>query len=146
VARLGQALASAEQQVEQYGAKLRAAALASRELPVDVYSGSDKGAIKSAILSYWKERYPADKVLGVRFFETNWTRETNWKENATSIYKSDYSWLPVKVVVQTSGEVAALYPAFANKQHQSGDKMVISDDRGGAAYAVSEMLLKKVKF
>jgi hypothetical protein len=146
VARLRKAIAAAAGQLEQKGAALKAEQLAARKMPVDVYTGSDKAAIKAQMLAHWKQKYPQDKVLGIRFFETNWTRETNWKTNATSIYKSDYSWLPAKVVVQTSGEIATLYPIFANKQHQSGNKMVISDDRGGAGYAVSEMLMKNVKF
>ncbi len=146
VARLRKAIDAAAAQVQQKGSALKAEQLAARKMPVDVYSGSDKAAIKQQMLAHWKQKYPQDKVLGIRFFETNWTRETNWKTNATSIYKSDYSWLPAKVVVQTSGEIATLYPVFANKQHQSGNKMVISDDRGGGAYAISEMLMKNVKF
>lgn len=146
VARLRRAIDAAAGQLEQKGAALKAEQLAARKMPVDVYSGSDKTAIKQQMLAHWKQKYPQDKVLGIRFFETSWTRETNWKTNATSIYKSDYSWLPAKVVVQTNGEIATLYPIFANKQHQKENKMVISDDRGGGAYTVSEMLLKNVKF
>lgn len=146
VARLRRAIDTAAAGLEQRGAALKAEQLAARKMPVDVYTGSDKGAIKQQMLAHWKQKYPQDKVLGIRFFETSWTRETNWKSNATSIYKSDYSWLPAKVVVQTSAEVATLYPVFANKQHQKENKMVISDDRGGSAYAVSEMLMKNVKF
>ena len=146
VPRLRRAIEAAAAKVEQKGSALKAEQLAARKMPVDVYGGSDKAAIRQQMLAHWKQKYPQDKVLGIRFFETSWTRETNWKANATSIYKSDYSWLPAKVVVQTSAEVATLYPVFANKQHQKENKMVISDDRGGGAYAISEMLMKNVKF
>jgi len=53
--------------------------------------------------------------------------------------------LPVKVIVQTSDEVATLFPAFANTQ-QMGSKSTISDDRSGSSYVVGKMLLKNVKF
>ncbi len=143
--KLRHALEEAEKQVAAQGASLEAAQIAERQMPVDVYAGGDKADLKAKILAYWKQKYPADKVLGVRFFEESWTRETNWKENATSIYKTDYSWLPAKVVVETGGEVASLYPAFANKQ-QSGGKLTISDDRSGSSYGVGKMLMKNVKF
>ncbi|MBI4911840.1 MAG: hypothetical protein HY823_03805 [Acidobacteria bacterium] len=146
VPRLRKAIDAAAAHLEQKGSALKAEQLASRKMPVDVYSGADKAAIKAQMLAHWKQKYPQDKVLGIRFFESNWTRETNWKANATSIYKSDYSWLPAKVVVQSSAEIATLYPIFANKQHQKDNKMVISDDRGGAGYVVSEMLMKNVRF
>ncbi len=146
VLRLSRAVEDAEKQARGAGSALKAEALAARKMPVEAYSGPDKAGIKAQMLAYWKQKYPQDKVLGIRFFETHWKRETNWKSNATSIYKSDYSWLPAKVVVQTSAEVAALYPVFANKQHQQENKMVISDDRGGREYAVDEMLMRNVKF
>jgi hypothetical protein len=145
VVQLLKSIEQAESQVRAQGNQLEAAAIAGRAMPVDVYKGSDKAALKDSILAYWKARYPQDKVLGVRFFETDWTRETNWKLSINTAYKTDYSWLPVKVIVQTSDEVATLFPAFANTQ-QMGSKSTISDDRSGSSYVVGKMLLKNVKF
>lgn len=146
VVRLTNAANAAEQKIEAMGKQLSSDALAKREMPSDGYAGSDKAALKGQILAHWKKKYPNDKVLGVRFFQTEWTRETNWKSNATSIYKSDYSWLGVKVVVQKNDEVASLFPAFANKQHQNSDQVIVSDDRSGSSYVVGEMLMKNVRF
>lgn len=139
-------IAAAEKDIEAMGLKLKQAALAARKMPAEAYTGGDKAALKAQILSYWKAKYPSDKVLGVRFFQNFWKRETSWKDNATSIYKSDYSWLPVKVIVQTSPEIATLYPVFANKQHQEGNRVVISGDHSGGMYVVDEMLMKNVRF
>jgi hypothetical protein len=137
---------AAATQIEQWGKALKAEKLAGRKMPVEAYTGGDKAGLKAQVLAYWKGKYPQDKILGLRFFETNWTRETNWKTNATSIYKSDYSWLPVKVVVQDSGEIAKIYPVFVNKQHQSGNRIVITGDHSGGGYVVDEMLMKNVRF
>ncbi len=145
VIQLTRALTEAEGQARALGNQLEASAIAGRAMPVDVYAGGDKAALKASVLAYWQARYPKDKVLGVRFFETAWTHETNWKLSINTAYLTDYSWLPVKVVVQTSDEVAALFPAFANKQQGSG-KTTISDDRSGSSYVVGKMLMKNVKF
>lgn len=146
VVQLTRAIGEAEAQVRAQGNQLEAAAIAGRAMPVDVYAGADKAALKASILAYWQARYPKDKVLGVRFFETGWTRETNWKLSINTAYLTDYSWLPVKVVVQTSDEVASLFPAFANTQQQGSGKTTISDDRSGSSYVVGKMLMKNVKF
>ena len=85
-------------------------------------------------------------MLGIRFFEAGWTRENNLKASINTIYETDYSWLPAKVVVESSAEVAALYPVFANRQNQEGGRLTISDDRSGSAFGVGKMLMKNVKF
>ncbi len=146
VGPLQRRIEAAATQIEQWGKALKAEKLAGRKMPVEAYAGGDKTGLKAQVLAYWKGKYPQDKILGLRFFETNWTRETNWKSNATSIYKSDYSWLPVKVIVQENGEIAKLYPAFVNKQHQSGNRIVITGDHSGGGYVVDEMLMKNVRF
>jgi hypothetical protein len=146
VMQLTRAIADADAQVRAQGNQLEAAAIAGRAMPVDVYAGADKAALKASILAHWQTRYPKDKVLGVRFFETAWTRETNWKLSINTAYLTDYSWLPVKVVVQTSDDVASLFPAFANTQQQGSGKTTISDDRSGSSYVVGKMLIKNVKF
>ena len=146
VEALRQALAAAEKQVTNLGNALDAEQTAARKMPADVYSGADKAALKASMLAYWKQTYPKDKVLGVRFFEAGWTRENNLKASINTIYETDYSWLPAKVVVESSAEVAALYPVFANRQNQEGGRLTISDDRSGSAFGVGKMLMKNVKF
>lgn len=48
--------------------------------------------------------------------------------------------------MMTQRAFALLYPVFANKQLQSENKLIISDDRSGSAYSVGRMLMKNVKF
>jgi hypothetical protein len=146
VAPLKARIAAAAKDIDAMGLKLKQAELASRKMPVDVYGGGDKASLKAQILAFWKAKYPQDKILGIRFFETNWKRETAWNANATNLYKTDYSWLPVKLIVQTSPDIATLYPVFANKRHLEGNKIVIAGDHGGGGYVVSEMLMKNVRF
>ncbi len=113
----------------------------SEPAPIDVYAGEDKEKFRSMILSAWKKRYPSDKVLGVRFPVDHWIRNSNYKANATSIYKTDTSVLPARVVVQTDNRYATIFPAYINKNNLNGH-ITVGVDTKKSQYVIRQMALK----
>ncbi len=116
----------------------------SQQTPPDIYAGADKEKFRSMISSAWKKKYPQDKVLGIRFHSDHWVRNSNYKADAVSIYKSDTSVLPVSVVVQRDDKIATIFPAYINKNNLSGAISAgVNTKKKG--YVVKEMLLSNWK-
>ena len=113
----------------------------SEPAPADIYMGEDKEQFRSMNLSAWKKRYPNDKILGVRFPVDHWIRNSNYKANATSIYKTDTSVLPARVVVQTDNSYATIFPAYINKNNLNG-QITVGVDTKKRQYVIKRMLLK----
>ncbi len=113
----------------------------SEPTPPDIYKGADKEKFRSMISDAWKKKYPQDKVLGIRFHSDHWVRNSNYKADAVSIYKSDTSVLPVSVVVQRDASVATIFPAYINKNNLSGE-ISVGVNTKKKSYVVKEMLLK----
>ncbi len=126
---------------EQYSAK----AAAAFRLPAEAYGGGDKAKLKGQLLAKWKELYPGDQVLGVRFLKGDWERrkESNW--NNGSWYHYDNSVLLVYVVIRKSAELATVYPAYINKNNQTG-AIAIGAGTKGNSYSHQDMLMKNVSF
>lgn len=126
---------------EQYSAK----AAAAFRLPAEAYGGGDKASLKGRVLAKWKELYPGDQVLGVRFLKADWERrkESNW--NNGSWYHYDNSVLLVYVVIRKSAELATVYPAYINKNNQTG-AIAIGAGTKGNSYSHQDMLMKNVSF
>lgn len=124
---------------EQYNKK----AAAAYRLPADQYTGGDKGAINAQVLAKWKALYPNDQVLATRFPMSAWERRKEADWNNGSWYYYDNSALLVYVVVKKSGELATVYPAYVNKNHQNG-KVVIGAETKGNGYSHQDMLLKNM--
>jgi len=135
------AKASVERLSEEYSRK----AAAAFRLPAEAYGGADKAKIKGQLLAKWKELYPADQVLGVRFLKSDWERrkESNW--NQGSWYHYDNSVLLVYVVIRKSTELATVYPAYINKNNQTG-AITIGAGTKGNSYSHQDMLMKNVSF
>lgn len=114
------------------------------QTPPDVYSKGDKAELKKMIMEAWKAKYPQDKILGIRFHMKEWKREKNVRSNETSIYLNDKSALAVSVVTQTDDRVATIFPAYINKDNQSGT-MNIGCDTKSKGYVIKQMLVSNYK-
>ncbi|BAO43310.1 hypothetical protein [Thiolapillus brandeum] len=118
--------------------------VASEPTPPDVYAGKDKEKFRSMIASAWKNKYPQDKVLGIRFHSDHWVRNSAYNTNATGLYKTDTSVLPVSVIVQSSSTHATIFPAYINRNNLSG-AISAGVDTKKKSYVVKEMLLSNWK-
>lgn len=96
--------------------------IATEATPEDLYSGADKAALRQLIASAWKEAYPKDEVMGIRFVAKEWQANKNVHRNAAGkvLYVNDKAVLLVSVVVKTSPEIATIFPAYINKDNQTG--------------------------
>ncbi len=112
--------------------------------PADIYSGSDKAKFHTMIDSAWRKKYPQDKILGIRFHSNSWVRNANYKTNATGIYKTDTSVLPVSVVIQHGARFATIFPAYINKNNLTGS-ITAGVNTKKKEYVVKEMLLSNWK-
>jgi len=143
--RLADAIADARAGVEKLKTEYRRTAAEKYRLPAEKYSGGDKAKLKKMVLDKWKETHPNDKVLGVRFHMADWQRKKESNYNNGTWYHYDNSVLAVLVAVKTSAELATVYPAYVNKNNQSG-ALTIGADTKGSAYVHNDMLLKNVSF
>ena len=116
----------------------------SEPTPADVYSGADKSELGKMIEKAWKQKYPGDTVLGLRFHMKNWKRDANLKANSTSVYATDTSVLSVSVMVKDGDRHVLIFPAYINKDNLDGS-INIGVDTKKSQYIVKKMLLKNWK-
>lgn len=126
---------------DQYNRK----AAAAFRLPPEAYNGGDKSTFRQQVTAKWKENYPGDQVLGIRFLKADWERKKESTYNNGTWYHYDNSVLLVYVVIKKSAELATAYPAYINKNNQSG-AITIGAQTKGNAYSHSDMLMKNVNF
>jgi len=138
---INNARASVERLSEEYSKK----SAATFRLPAEAYKGSDKTALGQQIQGKWKENYPADQILGLRFLKSDWERNKEWNYNNGTWYHYDNSVLLVYVVIKKSAELATVYPAYVNKNNDSG-AITIGAQTKGNTYSHQDMLLKNVSF
>lgn len=143
--RLAGTITESRAGAEKLKAEYKRTAAEKYRLPVEKYSGGDKSKLKKMVLDKWKELYPGDKVLGVRFHMANWERKKESNYNKGTWYDYDNSVLAVLVVVKTSNELATVYPAYVNKNNQNG-AMTIGAETKGSGYVQNDMLLKNAAF
>lgn len=144
-AKASAAIASAKSEVESLSGQYSTKAAASFRLPAEAYNGSDKGRLRDQITAKWKENYPGDQVLGVRFLKADWERRKESNYNNGSWYHYDNSVLLTYVVIKKSSELATVYPAYVNKNNQSGAITIGAQTKGGS-YSHQDMLMKNVSF
>jgi hypothetical protein len=142
---LAKTIAEARAGVEKLKLEYRRIAAVKYRLPPEKYSGSDKAKLKKMVLDKWKELYPGDKVLGVRFHMGEWQRKKESNFNNGTWYHYDNSVLAVLVAVKTSAELATVYPAYLNKNNQGG-AMTVGAGTKGDGYVQNDMLLKNASF
>jgi hypothetical protein len=139
-----QAIAAAKAAAQQLADQINTKAAAAYRLPPEAYAGGDKGKLKQLVLAKWRELYPADQVLGVRFHEATWDRRKETTLNNGTYYHYDTSKLTVYVVVKKSAALGVVYPAYLNKDHRSGE-LVVGADTKGSTYIHYDVLMQNVK-
>ncbi|MEB3221467.1 MAG: hypothetical protein VKS61_05270 [Candidatus Sericytochromatia bacterium] len=137
-----QALADARAKVTRSASSFSEAAAAAYRLPPEAYHGADKAQLAAVVRATWKEKYPQDQILALRFPRAGWKRDRELKQNATGWYRTDVSSLVVYVVVKQSATVATVYPAYLNKNHMQGDALTVGADTKGSGYVHEELLIK----
>jgi hypothetical protein len=139
------AYAKTKKATDAQAASLKELITAEMRAPADNYSGDDKKAIEKEILDAWKEKWPKDKVLGLRFHMKQFDRRVEWTyyEASSTWKKSDVSVLCITVIVQTSDTIATMYPSYVNLDNISSKRTLGVDTKGGI-YVNEEMLVKNL--
>lgn len=120
---------------------IKNAALGSVKMPADLYKGADKPEWIQLIKQTWQLRHPQDKILAIRFDQTQWKREKSkqWVENGDYFKHYDSSSMLVKVILEKDADVARLVPVFIQINHHDQNRKVV-----GGTGAEQEMLRKNV--
>jgi hypothetical protein len=120
--------------------------LAATSAPVDLYTGADKEEIRDMVTQAWKKKYPKDDILGVRFPNKTWVRDSVWRWSSADKgwSNNDTSVLRLAVIVKTDKTVATIYQAYVNRDNAS-DSVNVGVDTKGNEYVVEEMLLENWK-
>lgn len=127
-------------------AAIRAKLIASVEPPADVYRGRDRKKLEKMIRTAWKETYPGDTILDVRFPSTQWktTRTKRWNDTMHEWQYNNVSALAAVVIVKNpDGKTATIYRAFINRDNRSGELSAGVNTKYGG-YVVEEVLLSKL--
>jgi hypothetical protein len=113
--------------------------------PKDNYSGKDKAELKAKIQEKWKERYPKDEIVAIRFDRDNWERKKsrNWVANGAYWQNVDVSTLTVRVIVKKDAETATIYGIYLQRDHDNPGKGVEVGQKG--TFAPQDILLANVK-
>ncbi len=143
---LQSSLVAARKELDTVKKGLKEELLAGTEAPKDVYAEKDKAEIADAVLKAWKKKYPKDDVLGVRFPNKTWVRDSIWRWSSAQVgwYNNDTSVLRLNVIVKADAKTATIYQAYVNKDNHS-DSVNVGVDTKGSQYVVQEMLLKNWK-
>jgi len=120
-------------------------AIINKPAPQDIYKGSDKGAIKDKINAKWKERYPEDQIVSIRFDKENWERKKskNWVTNGSYYQNVDVSTLTVRVIVKKDAETATIHGIYVQRDNDNPGKEVEIGRKG--TFAPQDILLSNVK-
>lgn len=113
--------------------------------PKDVYSGKDRNEIRSLIASAWKERYPGEEIVAVRFDRDQWERrrERNWIESGKYFQNVDVSTLTVRVIVRKDGETATIHGIYVQRDNDNPGKGPQVGRKG--TFAPKDILLASVR-
>ena len=144
-AKLRAGLAETEKKIEALRSTLRQEILASTKCPPDAYKGADKATLKGLVEAEWKQIYPKDQVLAVRFVTPEWNRKSgaSWSAAWKSWQNYDRSEMQVRVIVRTDAKLATVYWVYITKDHMSKDLVKVdARTKGGGS---DEMLLANVE-
>jgi len=121
--RIGQALEALRVAILAGPEQVRKAIL-NEPAPKDVYSGKDRNDMKSQIVSAWKERYPGEEIVAIRFDRDQWERrrERNWIENGKYFQNVDVSTLTVRVIVRKDAETATIHGIHMQRDNDNPGK------------------------
>ena len=114
------------QDLQQEEEKLAGEIVASNRAPADRYTGGDRAQLESFVRTQWKEHFPKERVLAVRFVEEAMGRTVAWRWNRASkqFYKVDHSSVRLVVVVER-GDEAILYTSWVRKLHLEQDRLIL---------------------
>jgi hypothetical protein len=122
---------------------IKANKLGSVAMPADVYSGSDKNQIKTAITEAWKQRYPSDKILKVCLPKTSWERKKTEEKVGSEWKRYDISSMVVKVIVDKDAETATIHTVYVQINHHTNEELQVGQK--GAGFFPEDMAKKNVK-
>lgn len=127
-------------------ASYRKKMIASNRAPKDAYKGSDKEKFKNMILAEWKKAHPDDHILAIRFPEGNWNviKRKEWNDTNNAWEYINKSILELAVIVKTDEKIATIYPAYINKDNNSGS-IEPGVDTKKLSYSPVEMLIENFK-
>jgi hypothetical protein len=126
-------------------APLREAYLPEVKAPPDLYTGGDRGRIESAIRKAWKQAWPGDDIIAIRFHAAAWQREKTrrWNDAEKAWAYADVSALPMTVIVRTDEKIATKFVAYMNKDNDTGELSPGVHTKAGG-YLVEEMLIANI--
>jgi hypothetical protein len=119
--------------------------LADAKPPADKLGAGERTAFSKLLRDAWKEAYPEEVILGLRFPETNWERKKVLELNRAkeSFDYVDRSVLLVKVIVEKNPKLAIMYTAFITKDNLSNTTSANVYAKEG--YVVNFYLVRNVK-
>lgn len=138
-------LKNTQARLDTLAGSLKEEIIASVKTPGDVYSGEDKAKLKAMIETAWKNAFPDETILAIRFHVENWIDDKGirWDKGYSRWEQYDRSTLPAKVVIKSSDRIATLYMAFINRNNLK--KTMNAGVQTRKAYVVQEMLLSNFK-
>lgn len=140
------AFTDTRKRVDEAAASLKEEIVASTMPPTEKYKGADKEDLRGQILAAWKEAWPDDEVLTIKFHMENFDRRQKaiWDAGSKAWNFDDRSVLCVTVIVKTSDTIATTHPAYVNVDHIS-NATTFGVQTKGSAYVSEEMLVANVK-
>lgn len=120
--------------------------LADKKLESDAYQGGDLEELRKKVADAWKERWPKDEVLAVRFPTNDWkqTKVKRWNDAVKEWQFTDTSALMAQVVVKQTEKIATIFPAFINKRNDENTMNIGVYTKYGS-YVTSEIPVVNVK-
>ncbi len=116
-------------QLEAEAAKYGERIIAENTPIANVYQGADRGALETQVRTFWKAQFPQEKLLAIRFTDTDWTRHAGfqWEQSTSAWQKYDQSVLHLIVYVEGKDPKNAVQrDATVKKRHLDGDKIGVS--------------------
>ncbi|MDI6731665.1 MAG: hypothetical protein QME05_03710 [Candidatus Margulisbacteria bacterium] len=123
------------------------AGLAQKAAPKNVYSAASKSKFHHMIMADWKAAWPNDNILGIRFPNAAFKQTVNekrWDSDKRARIWVKKSALVAKVIVQVSPKLAAIYPAYINRDDVTGKVNAGVYTKGGG-YIIDLMLVSNFK-
>lgn len=110
---------AAKHRVDELSASLEHEIIDAMRAPEDQYIGQDKLQLRKGLQRAWKDAWPNDEVLDIRFPMRSFERvvKWTWSDSERTWRKSDISTLELTVILADGHDHALLYPAFVIHDH-----------------------------
>jgi hypothetical protein len=100
-------------------------------MPPDLYKGSDKAELESAIRAAWAKRYQADTILAIRFHNEKWTRKASKEFVGNTLKSYDLQSMTVKVIVDKSPELVTIHTVTLQINHHESERLLVGEKNAG---------------